>query len=160
MTRFANELSVRMSTSVRVFEMPKTFAHEVASAVMACCQRQIEKGRSLDGVNLDAIVDRLMAERGNAGDDQEVFPGAVRQEIASVMMQHIVGDYEDPAVVPEWEWLAKESSFAHCQNGVGGIYELVLNLGLSFDFVPPRLKPVIEKARALGLAYLVFHQGT
>lgn len=149
-----------MQTSIGVSEMSKTIAHAVASAVMASCQRQISKGRSLDGINLDAIVVRVLGQQGDRDDCQEIFPGAVRQEIASVMMQQVVGDYDDPGTVPEWQWLEKEASFAHHQNGTNGIYELVLNLALAFEFVPPKLRPVIEKAQAMGLAYLVFHQGT
>jgi len=47
----------------------------------------------------------------------EVLPGAVREEIGSVLMQDIVGNYEVPEEVPEWAWVEREASFGHVRNG-------------------------------------------
>lgn len=90
----------------------------------------------------------------------EVLPGAVRQEIASVQMSDIVGDYDTPDEVPEWAWVEKESSFSHRENGQSGVWEFVLNLSRHFESIPAKLIPVIQNAREANFAYLIFHQGT
>lgn len=90
----------------------------------------------------------------------EVLPGAVRQEIASVQMSDIVGDYDTPDEVPEWTWVEKESSFSHRENGQSGVWEFVLNLSRHFESIPAKLIPVIQNAREANFAYLIFHQGT
>jgi hypothetical protein len=90
----------------------------------------------------------------------EILPGASREEIGSVMMQDIVGDYEGPENVPEWAWVEREASFSHVRNGQDGVWEFVLNLSRRFTNIPDRLRPVIDRARRGNLAYLIFHQGT
>lgn len=90
----------------------------------------------------------------------EILPGASREEIGSVMMQDIVGDYEEPENVPEWAWVEREASFSHVRNGQDGVWEFVLNLSRRFADIPDRLRPVIERARQGNLSYLIFHQGT
>lgn len=92
--------------------------------------------------------------------EQEMFPGATKEEIASVMMQDLVGEYEVPENVPEWAWVEREASFNHCRNGEDGIWEFVLNLSRTFDGVPEKLKAVIAQSRAAGMNYLIIHQGT
>lgn len=101
------------------------------------------------------------AERAmDAPTSAEVFPGATKEEIASVMMQDLVGEYEVPENVPEWAWVEREASFNHCRNGEDGIWEFVLNLSRTFDDVPEKLKTVIAQSRAAGMNYLIIHQGT
>lgn len=90
----------------------------------------------------------------------EVLPGAVREEIGSVLMQDIVGDYEVPEEVPEWAWVEREASFGHVRNGRDGVWEFVLNLSREFPDIPERLKAIIAQARASNLSYLILHQGT
>lgn len=90
----------------------------------------------------------------------EVFPGATLEEIGSVMMQDIIGDYTVPDDVPEWRWVEEQACFAHCHNGQHGIWEFVLNLSLSYEDVPDKLKPVLAEANQKGLGYLIIHQGT
>lgn len=77
-----------------------------------------------------------------------------------VMMQNVVGDYDDPSTVAEWTWVQGVASYAHVENGHGGVWEFVLNLANTFEDVPVRLAPVIEEARHAGVSYLLFHQGT
>lgn len=91
----------------------------------------------------------------------EYFPGAAIEEIGSVMMQEVIGDYDVPNGIPEWAWVEDKSSFAHRRNGEpGGVWEFVLNLSNELGDVPDSLKPVLTEARAKHLAYLIFHQGT
>lgn len=90
----------------------------------------------------------------------EIFPGAVHEEIGSVLMQGIVGAYEVPEEVPEWAWVEREASFSHIRNGQDGVWEFVLNLSRHFADIPDRLRPIIEQARRANLSYLIFHQGT
>lgn len=61
----------------------------------------------------------------------EIFPGATKLEIGSVAMQSLVGDYENPAQVPEWTWVQREA-----------------------------VQKVIDNAPKENMAYLVIHQGT
>lgn len=120
-------------------------------------------------VHLDTInqfcdgVDALI-EQGNVqavDDAREVLPGATSSEVLEVMMQDIVGDYDVPEQVPEWSWVESNASFAHVQNGTSGVWEFVLNLScVEMDDVPEKLRPVISKAVADNIAYLIFHQGT
>lgn len=80
--------------------------------------------------------------------------------VASVMMQDIVGDYDTPDQVPEWPWVERVASYAHAKNGQNGIWEFVLNLSLGWDDIPDRLLPIISKAKADNIAYIIVHQGT
>lgn len=91
---------------------------------------------------------------------EEILPGAVRQEVLHVDMRDVVGEYESPDEVQEWTWVEENASFSHRQNGQCGVWEFVLNLGNTFDSIPEKLKVLIARARAGGIAYLVFHQGT
>lgn len=97
---------------------------------------------------------------GEVAEHAEVLPGATSLEIREVMMQDIVGDYDVPEQVPEWKWVESNACFAHVQNGTSGIWEFGLNLACEMKDIPERLRPVILKAQADGMAYLMFHQGT
>lgn len=90
----------------------------------------------------------------------EILPGATAEEIASVMMQELVGDYNTPDQVPEWEWVQANASFEHRRNGSDGIWEFILNLSVPLADAPEKLRPVIWEKRADGCAYLIIHQGT
>jgi hypothetical protein len=103
---------------------------------------------------------KLTAPEGTADSSGEFFPGATKEEVASVMMQDIVGDYDIPATVPEWQWVQSVASFVHCRNGQGGVWEFVINLSLAFENVPEKLEPVLRQARDANLSYLILHQGT
>ena len=91
---------------------------------------------------------------------KEVLPGACQAEITHVMMQDVVGDYDTPDEIPEWKWVEDNASFAHVNNGEHGVWEFVLNLARGFTDVPDRLKPILQRASADGMAYVIFHQGT
>jgi 23S rRNA G2445 N2-methylase RlmL len=45
-----------------------TLLVQLATTVRDLCQRQIDKSRSLDNINLDAVVDRLLREQDHALD--------------------------------------------------------------------------------------------
>lgn len=90
----------------------------------------------------------------------EVLPGATKQEVMTVMMQDIVGDYDVPEDVPEWAWVEQKASYAHARNGQDGIWEFVLNLSVDLSSAPARLASVIDDAKARHCAYLIIHQGT
>jgi len=89
---------------------------------------------------------------------QKLFYGGYREEVASIMMQEFVDDYEDTETVPEWAWVEQNASYAHTRNGVDA-WEFVLNLAIEFDDIPEKLLPVIQDARKQNLAYLIIHQG-
>lgn len=82
------------------------------------------------------------------------------EKIRSVMMQEIVGDYDAPDEVSEWNWVKENASFVHSRNGQAGVWEFVLNLSNLWDDIPENLAPVISSARADHVGYLIIHQGT
>ena len=82
------------------------------------------------------------------------------EKISSIQMQDVVGEYDVPDSVEEWNWIEKNASFSHRYNGQSGVWDFILNLSLTFKDVPPKLLPVIEKAKASNISYLLFHQGT
>lgn len=85
---------------------------------------------------------------------------AEAERVISVMMADVVGDYDTPEEVPEWQWVEKHASYGHRRNAKSGIWEFVLNLAMSHTDVPPRLQPVMEQARRQQAGYVIFHQGT
>lgn len=105
------------------------------------------------------LVQSPVAESSTDSGNVEYFPGACREEVGSILMQDVVGDYATPEEVPEWAWVEQHASFNHCQNGQYGVWEFVLNLNVLSD-IPARLVGVIKEARERNLAYLIFHQGT
>lgn len=83
------------------------------------------------------------------------------ESVASMLMQDVVGDYEDPKQIPEWQWVEQHASFAHRDNGNDGVWEFVINLARSHTVdPPPRLLTAMESARSRGIGYLLVHQGT
>lgn len=83
------------------------------------------------------------------------------ETMASILMQDVVGDYDDPQQLPEWQWVEQHSSFAHRDNGEDGVWEFVINLSRSHAAEPPpRLLTVMDSARRRGVSYLLVHQGT
>ena len=90
----------------------------------------------------------------------EVLPGATAEEILTVEMQSIVGEYDDPALVPECCWVKKNASFVSERTlEDSSHWEFIINLARDLADIPEKLKSVIQKARAGHMAYLVFHQG-
>jgi len=98
--------------------------------------------------------------------EREILPGAMSFKIIHMMMQDVVGDYDDPNDVPEWRWVEAHASYTHVHNGRDGVWEFVLNLDYvtnepdAFNSIPPRLEPTIRTAQAAGMAFIIFHQGT
>jgi len=99
-------------------------------------------------------------------EEREIFPGAMFFKIIHIMMQDVVGNYDDPNDVPEWGWVEAHASYTHVHNGFDGIWEFVLNLDYvtnepdAFNNIPPRLESIIRMAQAAGVAFIIFHQGT
>lgn len=102
----------------------------------------------------------LMDHSSNISDNTEYFPSASREEVGSIMMKDIVGDYDTPDQVPEWTWIEKHACFNHARNGQDGIWEFVLNLSYTYTGIPALLEPVINEAVQRNLHYIIFHQGT
>ncbi len=90
---------------------------------------------------------------------REHLPGATAMEIGDVCMTDLY-KYEIPEQVPAWAWVEENASYAHKDNGQYGVWEFVLNLARELEDIPAELEPIICKARADGLGYLVIHQGT
>lgn len=80
--------------------------------------------------------------------------------VLSVVMQDVVGDYDTPDRIPEWQWIARNASLAHKDNGRAGVWEFMLNLAPPVEGAPGKLRDLVSRARSHGYAYILFHQGT
>jgi hypothetical protein len=65
-----------MMKAVNPFEM-------VAMAVLECCKRSVSKGRSLDGLNIDAIVGRVLMDADPWEMDHVQFPRLIAEIVAT-----------------------------------------------------------------------------
>ncbi|WP_299194726.1 hypothetical protein [uncultured Amphritea sp.] len=86
-------------------------------------------------------------------------------QVYDVCMVDVVGDYDTPDEVTEWEWVEEKASYKHTQNGSHGIWEFLLNVSVienesNDNDIPERLKPVIQNALEQNCSYILFHQGT
>lgn len=89
-------------------------------------------------------------------------------KVFEVMMQDIVGDYDVPDGIPEWEWVQRNAAFSHRRNGKeGGVWEFMVHSNILendivdiHDPMPARLKPLFEKACIDNASWIMFHQGT
>jgi hypothetical protein len=110
------------------------------------------------------LVTEVPAEAGVEyiieNENDEVIDVRCIESLASIMMQDIVGDYDTPDEIPEWEWVQANATFTHVRNGQDGIHDFALNMSRSFEDVPDSLKPYITEAKSKNIAYLIFHQGT
>lgn len=83
-------------------------------------------------------------------------------QMFEVMMQDVVGDYEVPEEIPEWQWVQQNAAFSHLRNNQDGIWEFMVAVE-SFadsDDIPDKLKALFKKARHHKAAWIMFHQGT
>lgn len=90
----------------------------------------------------------------------EMLPGVACSEIAEVMIQELIGDYDVPEEKEEWHWIEAHASYSHAGNGQDGVWEFILNLARMFEGVPPTIKRAIDQARSQGCSHILFHQGT
>ena len=89
-------------------------------------------------------------------------------KVFEVLMQDIVGDYDVPDGIPEWEWVQRNAAFSHRSNGEeGGVWEFMVHTDildddqtLNEDPMPERLKPLFEDAWNSKASWIMFHQGT
>lgn len=91
---------------------------------------------------------------------EEIKHGGVGIFVLDVEMSSIVGDYDVPDEIPEWEWVEQNASFHHAHNAKSGIWDFMLNLANEHNDIPPKLLPVINSAIAKGYSYILFNQGT
>lgn len=133
-------------------------------ADLSGCPNEEANARFIEAANPAAVLELIHRIRNL--ESREVLPGATASEIMHVMMQDVVGDYDVPDGVPEWVWVEAHASYVHVRNGEDGIWEFVLNLAMlgqdetAGNAIPEKLLPVIRKAQAESMAYIIFHQGT
>jgi hypothetical protein len=84
-----------------------------------------------------------------------------RLQILEVMMQDIVGNYDVPDDVPEWQWVQANAAFSHRENGKdGGVWEFMVNVDCAMTDMPEALKQLFEQARRHKAVWVLFNQGT
>jgi hypothetical protein len=133
--------------------------HNEGSSLNHCIRWGLNAAQEIqESVSIESV--KISKPKDDPNPDGEYFPGATREEVGSVMMQDVVGDYDMPETVPEWTWVERVASFNHCRNGQDGIWEFVLNLSRTFENVPENFKDVLKQARDKNLSYLIIHQGT
>lgn len=107
--------------------------------------------------DIPVLSERVLGPHGLSA----VLPGAVAEEVVSVIMADLVGEYCNPGTVPEWRWVEEVASFAHVGNGTEqGVWDFIVNLAKDLPHIPAKLQPVVDTARQVGVGYLIFHQGT
>lgn len=87
-----------------------------------------------------------------------------------VMVPDLVGNYDEPELVPAWQWIIANSSYSHRHNGTDGVHDYIVNVALiqykmesgeeTRETIPHELVPVIELAVDKRVAFIIFHQGT
>ena len=85
------------------------------------------------------------------------FPAAEIHKAASFPLSDLVGHPSQENNGQEWEWVRRTSGIAKPEGAVLRSGGYVLDLGQSLPDTPTRLKPMLEEARAKGLAYLIFY---
>lgn len=80
--------------------------------------------------------------------------------VLDVEMCSVVGEYENPDDVIEWNWVEHNASFTHKDNGKAGIWDFMLNIAVEHTNIPAKLLPVINSAKYKGYSYILFNQGT
>jgi len=89
-----------------------------------------------------------------------------RLAILEVNLVDVLNEYELPDDTPEWQWVEKNSSFAHKGNGTdGGVWEFMVQVEniMTSDIrrasIPAPLKPFFEEAVTQKAIWILFHQG-
>lgn len=80
-------------------------------------------------------------------------------QMLDVAMSSIVGDYDDAAQVPEWQWVKHIASHEHVGVKDDSAYEYTLNLAMELDAIPPALLPLLTAAQQAGVNYILFYNG-
>jgi hypothetical protein len=80
--------------------------------------------------------------------------------ILDVNMTDIIGDYDTPDGIKEWQWIQKNACFSHRNNGKEGLWDFMVNISVEHTNTPFNLLPVIISAIASGHSYILFNQGT
>lgn len=114
-------------------------------------------------VDADSLRDWLEARA--ALELVQALPGSApadMQGVLDVMMQDVVGDYEVPDTVPEWQWVQRNASFTHRDNGKDGVWDFMVNVACAGDAadMPALLQPLFAQARRQQAGWVLFHQGT
>lgn len=100
----------------------------------------------------ETLLQELSAEKTL---DSEVL------EIMEVNMPHVVGEYDVPDVVPEWDWIEKHASFTHRDNGKDGVWEFLVHVETVMtqaDTIPEKLRKFFDQAQAQDRIWVMFYQ--
>jgi hypothetical protein len=83
-----------------------------------------------------------------------------KMSVLDLDMSEVIGEYDTPDGIVEWEWVEKNASFSHKHNNSDGIWEFMVNTDNELTGIPKRLYPFFERARNSGHSYILFNQGT
>jgi hypothetical protein len=85
------------------------------------------------------------------------FPATEIHKAASFPLSDLVGHSSQENNEHEWEWVRRASGISKPEGAGPRSGGYVLDLGQALPDTPTRLKPMLEEARAKGLAYLIFY---
>jgi hypothetical protein len=85
------------------------------------------------------------------------FPAAEIHKAASFPLSDLLGHPSQENNKQEWEWIRRASGISKPEGAAPRSAGFVLDLGQSLSDTPTRLKPMLDEARAKGLAYLIFY---
>ena len=108
--------------------VPATVDMEVSEIVKAIndCIHYAEFDIFNDGDNIQFKDKTFIVRKGIVASSPSM------ETIESIQMHDIVGDYDVPDTVQEWQWIEKKASFSHRSNGQHGVWDFILNLSLTF----------------------------
>lgn len=79
-------------------------------------------------------------------------------KMVDVAMSSIVGEYDDPDQVPEWQWVKSMASHEHLGVKDNSAYEYTLNVSIdNIDDAPQSLRALISDAEQEGINYILFY---
>jgi len=81
---------------------------------------------------------------------------------ASVSMADVIGPYDTPEAMNEWNWVEEHKFYANVNNSVSqGIWGYMINVELALDLVhhhiPEKILPVLKAAHKEGITFILFY---
>lgn len=135
---------------------------------LATLNRKITQGQALEAISRlhgskswNVLSSKL--RKPSAPEAPTPPSGCSQIAVLDVSMIDLVGDYDVPEQVVEWEWVEEHASFRHKGNGEDpGVWEHMVHCERAEsrkDSMPELLKPVFAHAKAAGAVWVLFHQG-
>lgn len=84
-------------------------------------------------------------------------------KIADVNMADIIGEYNTPNNIAEWQWVANNATYPSNYIGDEGVWDFILNVSMFIDNkvedIPPKIQKLLQSAYDNDVNYILFNQG-